>query len=182
MTIFTYRLARPDDWKIIGDLHAANWRSEYAGILPDSYLQNDVVRDRHAHWKKALGEDNGKNIFVLAFDGNALAGFAAVVSGLDAQADATLDNLHVAEAMRGGGLGRQLLAQATSRLIAKGATSLCLWAFDNNPRAIAFYKRLGARKTAEGFDPMHGANAPHTQLTWHDLDALLAACKKENRR
>jgi GNAT superfamily N-acetyltransferase len=177
MSEFTFRSARPDDWKIIGDLHAASWRSAYCGILPDHYLQNEAINDRRSHWQKLLSKTKGQSIIELAYDGQRLAGFAAVIYGPDAQADATLDNLHVTEDLRGGGLGRRLFGRVVEQLIASKATSLCLWVFDENVRAVQFYLPLGGRETADGFDPMHGANAPHTQISWYDLDRLLVACK-----
>ena len=159
-------------------LHVASWRSSYRGVLPDAYLETDAEAERGAHWTKTLGNLDPNDLVLLAEDTQNLRGFISVYWRKEPGFDAYLDNLHVRPGLRGGGLGRRLLAAALDRLIAKGARNLCLWAFDQNQGAVRFYKRLGGKAVEHGFDDFAGSNAPHTKIAWDNLPAFLAACTK----
>lgn len=177
MPAYKIRKAQASDAPDIAALHAANWREHYKGILPAEYLRNQVEADRRDHWASVLASKEPGSLIIVARNCGELAGFAAIFPGRDRQAEVTLDNLHVAAGARGGGLGRTLMAHAVKRLIGNGTKSLCLWAFDDNKPAVRFYERLGGKKTADGFDTMHGAHAAHTQFSWHDLNSLVEACE-----
>ena len=71
----------------------------------------------------------------------------------------------------------QLFAAAVERAIASGAANLCLTVFDANEGAIRLYKRLGGALTERGFDDIGGGKAADTRVEWHDLPALLEACR-----
>jgi len=56
-----------------------------------------------------------------------------------------LHDIYVDEAVRGGGLGRRLMAAVAQAAIAKGRTSVWWGVNNSNTKALAFYDRLGAR-------------------------------------
>lgn len=66
----------------------------------------------------------------------------------------TVVDLFVREPFRGAGVGRALVDAAAQRARARGARALAWWVREANPRAIAFYERLGAR-TVPGVRSMH---------------------------
>ena len=70
-------------------------------------------------------------------------GFIAVWAEGDPGFGAYIDNLHVHPERRSGGLGRRLLGEAMRRVAGRGETGAYLWVFDDNARAIDFYRRLG---------------------------------------
>lgn len=172
----TPRDARSDEYATIAELQIESWRSAYRGILPDRYLDHDILAERRAFWRHAA-RVRSPGLMVLVIDaGGSLAGFVSVARGADPGFDATIQNLHVRPQLRGRGLGRRLLAGVTERLLATAATSVCLWVYDCNHGALRFYHRLGAVVDARGYDDLAGANAAHTRLVWRDLGRLLAAC------
>ena len=130
------RDAGPDDAAVIAALHVESWRSAYRGILPDAYLDGEVEPERRSHWERTLSNLGSKDMIVLAERSSELIGFASVYWGKEAGFDGYLDNLHVRPGLRGAGLGKLFLGHAVERLIANGAESLCLWAFDDNEGAI----------------------------------------------
>jgi len=55
-----------------------------------------------------------------------------------------LEDLYVTPAMRGGGLGRALLAELAGICVERGYGRLQWWVLDWNSAAIGFYRSLGA--------------------------------------
>ncbi len=175
---FVVRQASKQDAQAVTDLHVASWRASYRGVLPDTYLDGDVESERLSHWKQTLRALEPKDLVLLAESTQGLCGFISVYWHKDRDYDAYLDNLHVRPGLRGSGIGRRLLASALEPLIAGGAKSLCLWAFDQNEGAMRFYQRLGGLVVERGFDDFAGANAPHTKIAWTDLPAFLDTCQQ----
>ena len=169
------RAATVGDAAAIAVLHTDSWREVYRGILPDAYLDHEIAAERLRHWTDALAAP-GRGFALVARHGDTPSGFIAVTWGGEPGYDAVVDSLHVAAAWRGTGLGRRLMGQAAARLLADGASSVCLRVFDANEGAIRFYRRLGGRVDGTGVDPFAGANMPDTRFGWRDLAALRAAC------
>jgi len=140
------RDATANDISGIANLHAESWRSSYRGILSDNYLENHVFGDRLAVWKGRYSEASNKPMIVLVAEINSeLTGFACVYPDEDVVFGSFLDNLHVAPPLTGHGIGRRLLSEAASRLIASGSRAgLYLWVIEQNHRALQFYERAGA--------------------------------------
>ena len=169
------RTAGAGDAAAIASLHTQSWREVYRGILPDTYLNHEVGGERLRHWTGALAASDGGFVLVAGTD-DAVSGFIAVARDSEPGYDAVIDSLHVAAAWRGCGLGRRLMGQAAARLLADGATSVCLRVFDANTAAIRFYRRLGGRPDGTGIDPFASADMPDTRFGWRDLAALREAC------
>lgn len=169
------REASGADFAAIAELQIESWRGAYRGILPDTYLDDAIVAERHAHWRRP---EAAAGIVLVTGDGPGLAGFVSVELRADARFDATVANLHVRAHLRGAGLGRALLGAAVERLSALGARSLCLWVYERNRAALRFYGRLGGQADAFGFDDFAGAHAAHRRIAWRDLERLRLACRQ----
>jgi hypothetical protein len=166
------REATATDAPAIAALHVASWRSAYRGALPDAYLDGPIEPERLATWTTRLGALAPGDVVLLAERGGSLDGFAAAFARDDG--DALLDNLHIAPARHGQGLGAALLAETAVRLAARGSRTMHLWVFDVNAAAQRFYMRLGAIETGRRVETMFGAAVPETRFGWPDLDALLS--------
>lgn len=174
------RAAGARDAAAIATLHTRSWREVYRGILPDAYLDHEVVGERLQYWTDALAAPGTGFVLIARHDG-AASGFIAVARDGEPGYDAVIDSLHVAAAWRGTGLGRRLIRRAAARLLAEGASSVCLRVFDANTAAISFYRRLGGRPDGTGIDGFAGANMPDTRFGWRDLAALRDACTDPRR-
>ncbi len=177
-----FREAGPADAAAIAALHAESWRAHYRGILPDAYLDGEVLAERQAAWRNALGAPRAGQVVMVATQQTVLAGFVAIVRDGEPDFDAEIENLHVLPRLCGQGLGRRLLGEAVGRLAAAGVASACLWVYDANHAAMRFYRRLGGTADKQGFDPFAGAHAPHTRIVWPDLAVLQRACQDQPDR
>jgi GNAT superfamily N-acetyltransferase len=94
---------------------------------------------------------------LLAERGGEDAGYLLFAPGYDPDLGGrvlTIVDLFVREPFRGAGVGRALVEAAAAHARAQGRRALAWWVRERNPRAIAFYERLGAR-TVAGVRSMH---------------------------
>ena len=166
-----------DDASPVARLHSLSWQASYAGILPDDYLKNQATNERASYWSRAL-PSRDYALVLLARDQTGPVAFIAIKEQVDPGYDATIEHLHVLPQMKGRGLGRLLMTEAASRLIANGHRSVCLWVFEDNKPAIGFYEKLGGVTDAHGTDKFLGGDAADRRIGWHDLSALRSACEE----
>ena len=166
------RPATVADADVIAALHAASWRSAYRGIFKEGTLGPSLDGERRAHWRGKLGAMIPTDTVLIAGD----VGFIAVWAQGDPGFGAYIDNLHVRPERRSGGLGRRLLGEAMRRVSKRGERGAYLWVFDDNVRAIDFYRRLGGEIIEGGFDEIDGAQVAHSRIAWRDTARLADAC------
>lgn len=169
-----------DDAGAVASLHSLSWQASYAGILPDDYLQTQVTKERASYWSGAL-PCRDYALVLLARNQTGPVAFVAVKRLVDSGYDATIEHLHVLPQMKGRGVGRLLMKETASRLIADGLTSVCLWVFEDNEPAIGFYENLGGVTDAHGTDKFLGGDAADRRIGWRDLDALRSACEADGK-
>jgi ribosomal protein S18 acetylase RimI-like enzyme len=172
LTIPPIRPAGVDDADAIAALHAASWRSAYRGIFNDDTLGPSLDGERRDHWRAKLAAMTADDTVLIAGD----MGFIAVWAKGDPGFGAYIDNLHVHPERRSGGLGRRLLGEAMRRVVRRGERGAYLWVFDDNVRAIDFYRRLGGEIVEGGFDEIDGAHVAHSRIAWRDIARLVDAC------
>ena len=169
--------AGPGDGAAVAHIHASSWKATYRGILPDSYLDHEVDNERAVYWQAAL-QNRRYAIVKMARVSEKLVGLIAMRDdATDEGYDFTIEHLHLLPAHRGKGLGRDLLRAGAEAARGEGASSLCLWVFEDNVAAIAFYERLGGVTDAHGVDKFAGSDAPDRRIGWRDLDMLIARCQ-----
>ena len=140
-----FRLAKPTDAAAVARLHADSWRRHYRGAYSDGFLDGDVVADRLALWTDRLREPDSRCCTILAEDAD-LVGFVHTVFDDDPTWGALLENLHVADGRRRGGIGSRLLTLAALAVSERDErTGLYLWVLAQNVDAQAFYRAHGAR-------------------------------------
>jgi ribosomal protein S18 acetylase RimI-like enzyme len=172
LTLPPIRPASVADADAIAALHAASWRSAYRGIFKDDTLGPSLDGERQQHWRAKLEAMAPDDAVLIAGD----MGFIAVWATGDPGFGAYIDNLHVHPDRRSGGLGRRLLGEAMRRVAEAGETGAYLWVFDDNVRAIDFYRRLGGEIVEGGFDEIDGLQVPHSRIAWRSTAGLIAAC------
>jgi ribosomal protein S18 acetylase RimI-like enzyme len=101
-----------------------------------------------------------------------LAGWAKGDPGFGAY----IDNLHVHPGRRSAGVGRRLLGEAMRRVARRGEAAAYLWVFDDNVRAIDFYRRLGGAIVERGIDEIDGVQVAQSRIAWRDTTRLAEAC------
>mgnify|MGYP005840795481 CR=1 FL=1 len=140
MTAPVIREAVEADRPALAALQAASWRDAYAAILPADCLAAPLAAELAILWRtRPLGPPN---LVLIAETPRAAP--AAFIAVLDLSSPSPLiDNLHTRPDQRSRGLGAALMAEAARRLIAHGRTTAHLTVAEANPRARAFYARLG---------------------------------------
>lgn len=169
------RVAAYSDAASIAHLHASSWRIAYRGVLTDAYLDGDVVAERTALWEARLGNAAVNQYVVVAETNRAVVGFACAYGAEDPDWGTLLDNLHVAHAHKGAGVGSRLMAHTAAWCAsAHPATGMYLWVLEPNSPARRFYERLGAVEMGrDTWSSPDGGSVQKIRYTWRSLPGLL---------
>jgi len=173
------RRARPEDAASVAALHADSWRRTYRGILRDEFLDGEVERERTLAWTAhvaALGQDD---LLMVAEAEGVLVGFVCARGRADDRWGTLVDNLHVAMASQGTGLGSTLLGEVARWSMARypGAAVHLRVARDNR-HAREFYERRGARAEQSLVLPNPGGgSATYLLYVWSTAEALLESLR-----
>lgn len=154
------------DAEAVATLHTASWRTAYASIMPESYLNGALADDHKALWHGRLtAERSAGDLFIAESDAEIL-GLIYLIPSADGRV--LIDNLHVRPALERGGIGTLLLRHGFDWAAAEYPDrQVYLEVLEANTPAIAFYKRHGGRpgepRTAhfpQGFD------VQELEITW----------------
>ncbi|WP_163505961.1 GNAT family N-acetyltransferase [Fodinicola acaciae] len=180
MADIAFRRARADDAAEVATLHADSWRRHYRGAYADSFLDGDVVADRHAVWSERLAAPSA-SATVLAEREGELVGFVHVMFDKDERWGSLVDNLHVRHDQQRGGIGSALLGQAALAIRDQAAgDAMYLWVLRQNTSAQRFYRACGAAEVemakapAPGGDPTRLNGSPdRLRMAWPDAYVLI---------
>ncbi|MEM6277219.1 MAG: GNAT family N-acetyltransferase [Pseudomonadota bacterium] len=155
------------DAEAICALHIASWRDAYRGYLPDAYLGDPVAADLTALWADVCSGD----LVLLAENDGEVQGFVAfrlTEPGLTGDGP-LLDNLHVAPALRGGGIGEALLRAGMAALASRGFDRFWLTVLEDNLAARRFYRRFGGLEGEPFGEMLKGNPVTVRKVTWRGL-------------
>ncbi|WP_222195933.1 GNAT family N-acetyltransferase [Modestobacter italicus] len=132
------RPATPADAAGIGPCHLACWQETYGGLLSPAFFASRSPERFTANWGRVLADPATEPVVVAEVDG-AVVGFAQAAPSRDEPPVRVqeLTTLYLLAAQHGSGLGQALL----DAVLADRPASL--WVAEENPRAIAFYRRNG---------------------------------------
>ncbi len=191
--MISIRRARPADAPAIGEIHAAVWRSSYAGILPDAYLSAlSPARLAGFYQRAILDRREGHAVFVAVAGGadapdRGLAGSTVIgfASGGRARrpgiAEGEVETLYLLEDWRERGAGRRLMRAMGAHLRAVGCRSAMLWVLRDNPTRW-FYSHLGGREAAQETIRVGGMPVGQTAFVWDPIESLLSATAPAQER
>jgi GNAT superfamily N-acetyltransferase len=174
--LITIRHAGPADAPAIAGVHVASWRTSYAGIIAQSFLDALSVEEHTAAWTQLLSDRSASHpeTFVAESSGD-IVGFVAggprqePVNGYDAQ----LHAIYLLAGAQGTGTGRMLTRIWAAAVIGRGCTAALVDVLARNP-ARRFYERLGARHL-EDVDVVIGGDVyTEARYGWIDLRSLQA--------
>ncbi|SMX72281.1 Ribosomal protein S18 acetylase RimI [Brevibacterium aurantiacum] len=139
---FVVRTPVIEDATAMAKVHVETWQETYQGTMPDDVLfAPDSLQRREHMWNSLLaGGTSGKLTIAVAEHDRQLVGIA--MSGPsddeDRQGESELFVLYTYESVHGQGAGAQLL-----EAVVAPDESVSLWVADPNPRAQAFYCKMG---------------------------------------
>lgn len=148
------RRAEPADAAAIAVVHTVGWRTGYAGLLPQPYLDGLSLADSQRRWETQLRDDDRTTVELAAEVGPdscpTVVGIAVVGPSIDPDAPSDgrvgeLFVLYVLPQYWGTGVGYRLHERAVEVLRDGGHGEATLWVLHDNLRALSFYRRQGWR-------------------------------------
>jgi len=176
MNTLLFRRATGGDAEAIASLHTESWRDAYRGILPDSYLDRQIIDERATLWRSRFSSlASDRCLVVLTESPVDLVGFTCVLLDDDPQWGACLDNLHVLPGWRNRGVGRLLFGRAAQWVKStKPGWPIHLWVFEANLGARRFYDALGGEVIEHHKkEVLKGIEISSVLYLWRDVEELL---------
>ena len=143
------RAARVEDAAAVGGLKVRAWRAAYRGFMSPAVLAAlDPAREA-ADWRAYLAALPATHRLWIAESGGEAGGFCRT-GPADEDPDlgpnaAEIYGLYLDPPLIGTGLGRLLFSHAVTDLRNRGRSPVCVYAYEPNRTAIAFYERAGFR-------------------------------------
>lgn len=175
-----YRPAQPADAEAVALLHAQSWRENYRGAFLDAFLDGDLPGERRRVWRARLESPPEHQLVQLAVAGADVVGFVCAYGDHDPEWGSFVDNLHVARAAKGTGVGSSLMRQAGAWLAARFPdTGVYLFVLESNAPARCFYERIGGRNAGVSTMETHGgAIVQSCRYSWPRAELLAAAAAR----
>ncbi|MEL7133751.1 MAG: GNAT family N-acetyltransferase [Pseudomonadota bacterium] len=149
-------------------LHLDSWRHSYAGLMPDTFLQKQVVEEMARRWEHLPADHD---VALVAEQSGTPIGFGLVYV-TDAEGP-LLESLHVRADDQGNGVGRQLMARLAQALADMGYDRLWLEVIAGNGRARRAYARWGGVESWPFRDVIAGQEVSAVKVRWATLKPLL---------
>ncbi len=166
-------------------MHVETWRDSYRGIFPDRTLEELSDIRLAAEWAATVTAKEAWPAVLVAVEplprpkgrkrhpsepNERVLGFTCIGPVRDGEPDqGEIYTLYVEPAAQGRGIGRALAAAGLLALHARGHRKARVWVLTENPRAIAFYRRLGASPAAQQTFHVDGRRVSETALDWADV-------------
>lgn len=166
-------------WKDCANLakvQVDNYRLNYAGFLPQTYLQQFNYAEQEQDWKDWMITHPDDVLVIAETENEEMVGYALGKGGQTSipPYDCELTALHVSPNWQKSGIGRQLVREVAYEFSQTGCASMMLWVIDKNP-ACLFYERLGGQIIGKqiikpGTDDLHFIELAYG---WVDLKTLV---------
>jgi GNAT superfamily N-acetyltransferase len=143
----------PHDIAAVGEIHYLSRLQNYAGIMPDSYLEKQSAASWRKTWQAIVDAPAfaDQQLFVACDETKKVIGFAHAgpIQLLETETagkfSGELYALHLRQAFQGQGIGVDLLHAVMHWQGDQGRDSMRLWVLTENFGAIRFYERHGAQ-------------------------------------
>jgi GNAT superfamily N-acetyltransferase len=169
------RHATSADAELLAAIHAASWQATYRGLLPDAFLDGQVVNERAAFWRARMEVPAvSRRLVLIAEHAGTAVGFACIERPIGSAWGALVDNLHTLPEYQGIGAGKLLIRAAQDWARACGETQIHLYVLEGNTAAIAFYGRQGWQPAGKEPDHMGGVDVTALRYVYR-LDRAGAA-------
>lgn len=162
----------------IARVHVDVWRSTYAGIVPDQYLEKLCYENREAMWRSIMEQNQQGSHLLVAVRGSGVIGFSSAGKyrgdGLNHDLIGELYAIYLRAENHGKGLGRQLFRQSFQILKGAGFKEIRLWALEDNP-TCRFYRRMRGVETEHKMESFGDKKLKEILFTWAEteVDAVL---------
>jgi len=167
------RKATEEDVTGIAHVHVETWRSTYAGIIPDDYLNSLTIESRTRHWRRNLKTIHSA-IFVAENANGEIIGFAA--GGTEQTRDPVYQGeiyaIYILKEYQRQGIGKQLIKPILDILITKDYKNVVIWALEENVNR-AFYTSMGGKLIASKTISIYGKELIQVAYAWENIHDLM---------
>ena len=139
------RAATSADIADLARVHVQSWRETYAGIVPQTYLDDLSPESRTEQWRRTL--EFGNAVFVAEV-ADQIVGFASCGAAMEEGYDGEVYALYLLKSQHGSGIGKALFEAALEALRSQGKRNVIVWVLADNPTR-AFYQHMGGVQTLE---------------------------------
>ena len=160
------------DAKGIAKVHVDSWKTTYANIIPDEYLNNLVYEGREQLWK---GNIPNSDVFVAENEEGRIVGFSSggkERSGKYPDYTGELYAIYILKAYQGNGLGKLLIKPIIEELQQKKFFSMVVLVLEDNSSRL-FYETLGGKKIDTIEVNISGKKLNELVYGWDNIRTLL---------
>jgi ribosomal protein S18 acetylase RimI-like enzyme len=153
-----------------------SYRATYAGILPQTYLDNFSYEEQSQDWRELLAGDMSDLLVVAVNDDGNVRGY--LLGRLQNRAEKGFDcevvALHVDPSFHRQGIGRRLLGRIAFEFQQQGCQSLMLSVLTQNHNARAVYEHLAGKLVAgkEIRFEFEGVELTEVVYAWEKIEEL----------
>lgn len=165
---FTIRKADLRDTKEIAKVHAESWKTTYADIVPDEYLQNLTYESREQIWINSIS--NG-GVFVAENKEGNIVGFSSggkERSGKYSGFDGEIYAIYILQEFQGQGIGKALVKPIIEEILEMGFNSILVLVLKDNSSRL-FYEALGGEKIDTIEVQIAGKKLSELVYGWEDI-------------
>ncbi|NMH73606.1 GNAT family N-acetyltransferase [Bacillus sp. RO2] len=166
--VFKIRKATLSDTKGIARVHVESWKTTYAKIVPDEYLNNLTYESREQIWINSIpiggvyvAEDNGGEIVGFSSGGKERSG---KYDGYDGE----LYAIYILKEYQGQGVGKALVQPIVDEIIGMGLSTMLVLVLKDNESRL-FYEALGGKKLDELEVQIAGKKLSEVVYGWENL-------------
>ena len=163
-----YREATVADSFGVAQVHVKSWRESFAGLVPQSFLDNMTVEKR----AKAFANRAGAGFYkmFLAETQEGVLGFMDVGEPRDRELsyDAELYAIYILKEFQRKGIGQELFRLGVGAAVAAGMNSMYLLALEVSPYR-PFYEKLGGKLAGRKVVALDGVDFSAVIYAWDKL-------------
>ncbi|MCL2198366.1 MAG: GNAT family N-acetyltransferase [Defluviitaleaceae bacterium] len=140
------RLMEHRDIPRVAEIRVMGWRSAYRGIVSDDFLFNEMlVATRIPRLMQMLNDDTE----IYIYDDGIIKAFSHASQYEDDLNFYELGAIYVDPFMQGQGIGTAMLAHFEKTAAERSYNNVCLWTFEKNSAARAFYEKHGYKHNGD---------------------------------
>ena len=175
MKFLNIRLATSNDMKAIAKIYVDTWRTTYAGLVPDVYLEQLSVQQAEQKWTQFLNDSSQDTfLYVVLNEKGMIMGFAAAqIHTIDGVRKGELSALYVLPEAHGLGIGKKLMATVSVHFLKAEVFSMMVWVMKKNEPGRAFYKRLGGKYLGHRESRFGNVMVEDEAYEWLDVTRLV---------
>lgn len=165
-----YREATVEDSYAVAQVHVKSWHNSFAGLVPQSFMDNMTVEKRAKAFATRAGVGFYKMFLAETEEERAVVGFMDVGESRESELpyEAELYAIYLLKEFQRKGIGQELFRLGVEALVAEGMNSMYLLALEVSPYR-PFYEKLGGRLAGSKVVALDGVDFNAVIYAWDNL-------------